>query len=206
VAEIWLVQGDRTLRRPANGHFGAWTICTEVFEPYRIEARDSAGNLIAFLDEPLDRYMPAPVPLEVVTPTDLELPHQYGGRVRILKVERYEESVNVEWHVTLEPDPDAELAEQLETLDSKADKAWSLERLEEHIRLIDVLKLTAFFGQLEHLRLSDDLGTVYQMQGGGGSTGQAEGTWEQKFEPAVPNEASTLTVHWEDLTFEVPLR
>ncbi len=205
VAEIRFVQGDVVRTSPANGHFGFWTICTDAFEPFRIEGYDNDGALIGFIDEPLTRYMPAPVPLEVLIPTDLELPHQYGGIVRILKVERHEESVKVEWHVTLEPDPDVQLADQLEAVESKADEAWSLERLHEHVRLIDVLKLTVFFGQLEHLSLADDLGTVYQMQGGGGSTGQAEGTWDQKFEPAIPNEATMLTVHWEDLTFEVPL-
>jgi len=30
VAEIWLVQAGRIDKQPAAGHFGAWTICTEL--------------------------------------------------------------------------------------------------------------------------------------------------------------------------------
>jgi len=144
-----------------------------------------------------------PSPLAVITPEDAELPHHYGGRIQILSIERFEGKVVVERRITLEPDPDVELAEQLEALDREPDEAWTLERIEQHVQLVDVLKLTVFFSRLT---LTDDLGTAYQEQGGGGSTGQGESTWHHDFEPAIPDEATTLTVHWEDLTFEVPLR
>jgi hypothetical protein len=36
VAEIWLVQGGGIDKRPSSGHFGAWTICTELFAPLRV--------------------------------------------------------------------------------------------------------------------------------------------------------------------------
>ena len=52
VAEIWLVQAGRIVKRPASGHFGSWTICTELFEPLRVEAHDSAGVLLGVADGP----------------------------------------------------------------------------------------------------------------------------------------------------------
>jgi len=52
VAEIWLVQGERIDKRPASGHFGSWTICTESFARLRVEAHDAAGELLGVADEP----------------------------------------------------------------------------------------------------------------------------------------------------------
>lgn len=203
VAEIWLVQGSFTRRRPADGHFGVWTICTEKFEPFRVEAHDSAGALIGFIEEPLDVYFPEPPPSEVITPTDAWKVHQYGGRVQIQEIERHESKVVVTWSITLEPDPDVQLAEDLEAHGSDSIDPWSLERIEQHVKLIDVLKLTVCFSRIS---LADDLGTEYGRGAGGGSTGQSEASWHHAFEPAIPNEATMLTVHWEDLEFELPLR
>jgi hypothetical protein len=50
VKEIWLVQGDRIEKRPASGHFGSWTICTETFAPLRVEAYDDAGRLLGSVE------------------------------------------------------------------------------------------------------------------------------------------------------------
>jgi len=58
VAEIWLVQDERTEKRPASGHFGAWTICTEVPTPLRVEAHDADGLLLGFIEEPRFRRGP----------------------------------------------------------------------------------------------------------------------------------------------------
>ena len=52
VAEIWLVQAGRIDKRPASGHFGSWTICTELFEPLRAEAHDVTGVLLGAADGP----------------------------------------------------------------------------------------------------------------------------------------------------------
>lgn len=52
VAEIWLVQGGRIDKRPASGHFGSWTICSELFAPLLVEAHDGAGRLLGSIDEP----------------------------------------------------------------------------------------------------------------------------------------------------------
>jgi hypothetical protein len=56
VAEIWLVQGTRTQRNPADGLYGVWTVCSERFEPFRVEAHDSSGRLVGYLDEPLSKW------------------------------------------------------------------------------------------------------------------------------------------------------
>jgi hypothetical protein len=202
VAEIWLVQGTTTQRSPADGHFGVWTACTEKFEPFRIEAHDSGGALIGFIDEPLDRFFPDRPPLEVITQIDAEHLHHYGGRVEIQEIERHESKTVVNWLITLEPNPEAQLAEDLETHGFDSTDPWSLERIEDHVKLIDVLKLTVFRSQIS---LTDDIGTEYRWEGGGGSTGQGEARWHHTFEPAIPTGATVLTVHWEDVEFQVPL-
>jgi hypothetical protein len=52
VAEIWLVGANRVDKRPASGHFGSWTICTELYAPLRVEAHDAAGVLLGVPDGP----------------------------------------------------------------------------------------------------------------------------------------------------------
>jgi hypothetical protein len=44
------VSDGRIERRPASGHFGSWTICTEIFAPLRVEARDGASRLLGSVD------------------------------------------------------------------------------------------------------------------------------------------------------------
>ncbi len=56
VAELSFNQGDNVRTRRADGHFGIWIVCSESFAPYRIEARDSSGQVVAFLEEPLERF------------------------------------------------------------------------------------------------------------------------------------------------------
>ncbi len=56
------------------------------------------------------------------------------------------------------------------------------------------------------LGLSDDVDTKYHRMGGGAGGSSDEYTGRAQFAPAIPEAASTLTVHWGDLTFPVPLR
>ena len=58
VAEIRVLQGDSSQSAPAIGHFGAWIVCSERFEPFRIEALDISGRMVAYLDEPLTGGFP----------------------------------------------------------------------------------------------------------------------------------------------------
>ena len=53
------------------------------------------------------------------------------------------------------------------------------------------------------LTLSDDLGTEYRQTGGGAGGGGNEQTGRQQFMPAVPENASELTIRWDDLAFKV---
>jgi hypothetical protein len=202
VAEIWLVQGTITQKRSADGHFGVWTICTAKFEPFRIEAHDSAGALIGFIEESLEQWLPDPLPLGVITPTGAECSHHYGGRVQIHDIERFESRVVVKWTITLEPDPDVQLADDLEVHGFDSTDPWSLERIEQHVKLIDVLKLTVFHSRIS---LTDDIGTEYRWESGGGSTGHGRSRLHHTFEPGIPEDANVITVHWEDLEFPVPL-
>ena len=56
VAEIRVLQGGSSRIAPATGHFGAWIICSERFESFRIEALDISGRVIAYLDDSLMRF------------------------------------------------------------------------------------------------------------------------------------------------------
>ena len=56
------------------------------------------------------------------------------------------------------------------------------------------------------ITLSDDLGTEYRSSGGGSSGGGNEQTGRAQFTPGIPQEASTLTVHWNDLAFPVSIK
>lgn len=58
VSEIWLIQEGTTQRRDADGHFGFWTICTDRYAPYRIEAHEASGRLVGYIDGDLDNPVP----------------------------------------------------------------------------------------------------------------------------------------------------
>ncbi len=204
VAEIWLVQGGRIDKRPASGHFGSWTICTELFAPLRVEAHDAAGALLGVAGEPIPLQMAFPEPaLRRVSGHGAEQLHRYGGRVRIEEIECYKSKVVVNWLITLEQDPDVQLAQDLENHGYDSADPWSLERIEQHVKLIDTLELTVSIGQIS---LTDDLGTEYVKEGGKMSEGGRVLTHSSTFEPSIPEGARVVTVHWEDLDFRVPLR
>jgi hypothetical protein len=41
-----LIQGGGIDKRPSSGHFGAWTICTELFASLRVKGHDATGVLL----------------------------------------------------------------------------------------------------------------------------------------------------------------
>ena len=75
--------------------------------------------------------------------------------------------------------------------------------IEQHVQLLDVLKLTLSYSQIS---LTDDIGTEYVNESGGRSEGGAVVTCSSTFEPSIPEGASAVTVHWEDLDLRIPLR
>jgi hypothetical protein len=204
VAEIWLVEGSSIDKRPSSGHFGSWTICTELYAPLRVEAHDAAGAVLGVADEPVALQAAFPEQaLQRVLGQGAEQPHRYCGRVRIEEIERHESKVVVNWLITLEQDPDVQLAQDLEAHGYDSSEPWSFERIEQHVHLIDVLKLTVSFSQIS---LTYDLGTEYVNVSGGRSVGGAVLAQRSTFEPSIPEDATVVTVHWEDLDFRVPLR
>jgi hypothetical protein len=203
VAEIWLVQGSRIDKRVSSGHFGSWTICTELFAPLRVEAHDASGALLGVADEPVALQAAFPEQaLHRLSGQGAEQPHRYGGQVQVEEIERYESKVVVNWLITLDRDPDVQLAQDLKAHGYDSAEPWSFERIEQHVQLIDVLKLTVSFSQIS---LSDDLGTEYVEGGGGRSVGGAVIAQSTTFEPSIPENATEVIVHWEDLDFRVPL-
>jgi hypothetical protein len=51
VVEIALVQEDHDVqRKPADGHFGAWVVGTELPGSFHVEARDSEGSTVGFVE------------------------------------------------------------------------------------------------------------------------------------------------------------
>jgi hypothetical protein len=79
VAEIWLVQDRNTERRPASGHFGGWTICTEVPTPLRVEAHDADGTLLGFIEE--SRFGLGPDPGGTLVPSRSPQPSGSPGTI-----------------------------------------------------------------------------------------------------------------------------
>jgi hypothetical protein len=204
VAEIWLVQGNSIDKRPASGHFGSWTICTELFAPLRVEAHDVVGALLGIADEPVALQAAFPEQaLRRVSGQGAEQSHRYDARVRLEEIECYESKVVVNWLVTLQQDPDVQLAQDLEAHGHDSVEPWNFERIAQHVQLIDVLKLTVSLSQIS---LTDDLGTEYVNGSGELSEGGAVLARSSTFEPSIPEDATVVTVHWEDLDFRVPLR
>jgi hypothetical protein len=124
----------------------------------------------------------------------------YGGRVQILSVERYDARVGVNWR--LAPIPDA--FEQHELAMSVHERATSGLPDEERKALRDELVRRLVSPGL-WVDLSDDIGTTYHSCSGGSHGASQEKIGRMDFVPAVPEAASTLTVHWGNLEFAVPL-
>jgi hypothetical protein len=200
VAQIWLVQEGGTERGAATGHFGGWIIGSQRNEPYRVEAHDEAGNLVGFIDGP-DWVSPTNPLFEVVTPQGADQAHA-SGRMQVRRIERHQATVIVEWLITLEPDPEAELAEELAQKDQGAEGSVELEDLAERLNEIDRIRKSVFFAPIE---MTDDLGTFYQNKGGHVSRTGSTATWRNEFQPAIPDAASRLTISRGELTFHIPL-
>jgi hypothetical protein len=204
VAEICLVQdGVVTERLPAKGHHGAWIIGSASPARWRVEGRDRLGTTVGSAEPhwflPEDRSEP----VAVVTPAGAVRPHRYGGLFEVVSIERHEARGVLNWRVTLDEDPDRKLLAELEANDADATESWDIDRLSNHLRFVDALKAKVRFG---FPTLTDDLGTRYEMKGGGSSSNGAEVTRTDRFEPAIPENATTLTVQWEDVSIPVDLR
>lgn len=72
----------------------------------------------------------------------------------------------------------------------------------------DELKNLAPFNagpEMSVMEVSDDLGTIYRTKGGSSGGGGGERVGRSVFTPAPPDDATILTISWEDMIFEIPL-
>ena len=202
VAQIRLVQVGGTEICEANGHYGAWIIGTERHDPWTIEARDGSGQLVDSIEGP---RLPE-TPIEVIQVPEADWPHSSSGQMEILTIERYENSVKIDWafrfhgdteaHLTTESKARLEEDVRAKSFDSPAERN---EYLESRSRLCFVLQLT----------IADDLGTDYVHESGGGSTGsplEAVAKWKSRFRPSIPDGASVLLVRNGDMEISAPLQ
>ena len=145
---------------------------------------------------------PVPRFLELIPVADADRPVPYGGRLQILGIERYDSAVAVSWRMAPLPDAELQYADELSAHDRDTEGLPELERTMMRQSLLH--KLGRPPGHM--ITISDDLGTEYWSAGGGSSGGGNEQTGRMRFMPGIPKEASTLTVHWNDLAFLVSLR
>ena len=144
---------------------------------------------------PLGRF------LELIPVKDADQPVPFGGRVQILGIERYDSKVAVAWRLAPTPDPEIQFAQELS--DHERDTRGLPDGERKMMRRQFVQRLN---GPGRDLGLSDDVETEYHRTGGGAGGNGREFTGRAQFAPAIPEAASTLTVHWGDLRFPVPLR
>jgi hypothetical protein len=147
-------------------------------------------------DPPPESHFLGLVPVE-----QPDRPLDYGGRLQILGVELYSDTVTVNWRLAPEPDYELVFAEEL------AAQEPDLEELpEDHRRIVRTRLIHRLQMRRRYLGLSDDLGTQYQQAGGGSSGGPKGKRGHTDFEPAVPADSRALTVSWDvDTKFEVLL-
>jgi hypothetical protein len=153
-----------------------------------------------------ERPSPPPAPpvarfveLIPVAAADRAVPH--GGRLQILGIERYDSKVAVAWRMAPLPDPESKYAAELRAHDHDTEGLPEHER--KMMRQRFLMQLNRPAGRA--LALSDDLGTEYHPTGGGSEGVATEQTGRQQFVPAVPANASELTIRWADLVFNVGL-
>ena len=125
----------------------------------------------------------------------------YGGRVQILGIERYDTKVAVAWRLAPLPDPEAPYAAELHAHDQDTEGLPERDRM--MLRRQFLHHLNPHLAQ--QLTLSDDLGTEYRHTGGGSGGGMEERIGRAELRPAIPEDASELTVHWDDLAFLISL-
>lgn len=133
-----------------------------------------------------------------VTSPDRALP--FGGRVQILGIERYDTRCAVTWRLAPIPDPVEENKLAMADLDQRTRGRSEGER--QVLRRELARRLVSPGAECT---LSDDVGTTYQFCGGGSSGGGQEKIGRSDFIPAIPQSATALTVHWNDLEFQVSL-
>jgi hypothetical protein len=174
-------------------------------EPLEPAPPGSTGARAIFIGEGGPPAPPSVAPtarfLELLPVADADRPVPFGGRLQILRIERYDSAVAVAWRLAPPPDAELQYAEELRAHDRDTDGLPDQERTMMRQQLLHRLSR----GPRHAMTLADDLGTEYRGTGGGASGSGNEQTGRSRFMPGIPPEASTLTVHWQDLAFLVAL-
>ena len=121
------------------------------------------------------------------------------GVVRILALVVYEDGVEVDWLFSLPPNDDTYAAER----DAVAGELDALPPDEQARRLRDREHHLRWAAAPRDFALSDDLGTVYERQGGGASGGFVTIRGHQGFAPTLDPEATHAYVDADGLRFTV---
>jgi hypothetical protein len=139
--------------------------------------------------------------LTLIPVAEADRPLPFGGRVQILGIERYDTKVTVAWRLAPLPNVEEQFAGHLELLERDIEGLPDDER--QRLRLDFRQRLNR--PGMDELALSDDLGTDYQQAGASSGGGNDERVGRTQFRPAIPDQASQLTVHWGELHFEVAI-
>jgi hypothetical protein len=152
--------------------------------------------------EPPPRPPAVPVArfLELIPVADADREVPFGGRLQILGIERYDTKVAIAWRMAPLPDAEIQYADEVREHERDTEGLPDGERKMLRQRFLHQLDRARY-----HFSLSDDLGTEYLRTGGGSGGSLEEQTGRAQFMPGVPQDASLLTVHWDDLTFPVSI-
>jgi hypothetical protein len=121
------------------------------------------------------------------------------GLLRILALVVYDDGIEVDWLFSLPPNADTFAAER----DAVAGELDALPPDEQVRRLRDRDRHLRWGATPHDFALSDDVGTVYEMQGGGAHGGFVTIRGQQGFAPTLPTEAKQVDVDVDGVRFAV---
>jgi len=143
-----------------------------------------------------------PLPLSLGQPPRLlriepvvgvDLPIEGGGSLQIFGVELYDRMVAFSWRMDPLPDLAVQFARELEEISVETEGLPDAERRLLHERYLRMLQHQS----MNSFEMTDDLGTTYVRLGP--TFGQSQ------FTPAVPSDARSLTIRFQDLEVKVKL-
>lgn len=123
------------------------------------------------------------------------------GVLRVLALVVYEDGVEVDWLLSLPPDSDLFAAER----NAVAGELDALPADEQARRLQDRDVHLRWAVMPRDFALSDDVGTVYERQGGGAHGGFVSVRGQQGFAPTLPPQATRVGVDADGVSFTVPV-
>ncbi len=176
---------------------------------YEVPEPGPPGSATAiYVGDPARRPEPtevSPVPPLFIQSTpgpDVEI-DVHGGTFRVLAIEIYDVQIVIRWRAA--PMPETWLAFPEEAAALEQDLAG----IEDEWAKTE-LRRKAEFGMHRFLmhgfELTDDVGTTYSHDGGGGGGQPRDWTGDAHFKPAPPPQATLLTLNWLGTGVVLPLR